>query len=151
MFFNGLGHTDWWPGLGQGTNSSYTDNIFFGNSNNYWNHANLKVHLDYWTPENHDAYYPRALVSSSKSISYRNREMQTKYLQNRAFVRLKNIQIGYTIPSRLTKPYLINTARVYVSGENLLTYTKLKIFDPETPGLIYPLQKVISVGVKVTF
>ena len=150
LFFNGLGKTDWWPGFGQGAVSGYTDNAFFGTSNNQWNHANLKDHLDYWTPENKNAYYARPLVSNSANISYRNRQMQTKYLQNRAFLRLKNVQLGYTLPSQLTKPYLMESARIYISGENLLTFTRLRIFEPETPGLIYPLQKVISAGIRVT-
>jgi hypothetical protein len=61
------------------------------------------------------------------------------------------VQLGYTLPTHLTKQVLIQNARIYISGENMLTFTKLRIFDPETPGYIYPLQKVISAGVKVTF
>jgi hypothetical protein len=150
LFFNGIGHADWWPGEGQGERSLDTDNVFFGSSNNYYNHATLVDHLDYWTPENQDAYYPRALVGN-RNVSARNKQVQTRYLQNRAYIRLKNIQMGYTLPKNLTESYLIQSARIYISGENLFTYTKLKIFDPETPGLIYPLQKIFAAGIKVTF
>ncbi len=150
MFFRGLGHTDWWPSSGQGTYSSYTNYVFFGGSN-YYNNAVLEEHLDYWTEENTGAYYARALASNSTSISLKNYQAQTRYLQNRAYLRLKNVQLGYTLPYKWFSKYQIQNARFYVSGENLLTFTKLKIFDPETPGNIYPLQKVYSVGIKVTF
>ena len=150
MFFHGTGHTDWWPSSGQGSSSGSTDEIFFGNSGNLWNQATLVEHLDHWTPENHDAYYARAFMAESGRPGQKNQQVQTKYLQNGAYLRLKNIQLGYTIPSRLTKRFLISNARFYLSGENLLTYTKLRIFDPETPGLIYPLQKVYSVGFNIT-
>jgi TonB-linked SusC/RagA family outer membrane protein len=146
MFFNGLGHTDWWPNAGQGSANFYTSQIFFG----YGNALKIKEHLDRWTPDNHDAYYPRVLISDN-TVALKNKQVQTKYLQNRAYLRLKNLQVGYTIPLKVTKPYLISNARLYISGENLLTFTKLRIFDPETPGLIYPLQKVYSAGINVTF
>lgn len=151
MFFRGLGATDWWPSAGQGDVNGYTHQVFFGTSNNYFNHAVLQDHLDHWTPENTDAYYPRVLVYNTNAITQKNNQVQTRYLQNRAFIRLKNVQLGYTLPSSWTKKYLIQNARFYVSGENLLTFTKLRIFDPETPGLIYPLQKVFSANIKFSF
>jgi hypothetical protein len=151
LFINGLGPTDWWPRTGQGDRAGNTDWVFFGSSNNWYNHSNLADHLDYWTPENKNAYYPRALVSGSAAISERNRKVQTKYLQNRAYLRFKNIQVGYSFPSKLTERLFISNARIYISGENLITFTRLRIFDPETPGLIYPLQKSVSTGINLTF
>lgn len=151
LFFRGIGPTDWWPDEGQGSFSSNTSRIFFGNSNNYFNHSVLKEHLDHWTPETPNAYYPRVLIFNNNNITQKNNQVQTRYLQNLAYLRLKNIQFGYTLPERWCRPLLIKSARFYVSGENLFTLTKLKIFDPETPGLIYPLQKSFSVGVNVTF
>jgi TonB-linked SusC/RagA family outer membrane protein len=144
----GLGHTDFWPGGGQGFRTAYGTNIFFGNGQ-HMNHSVLEEHKDHWTPDNHDAYYARPLIGNVEGM--KNYKIQTKYLQNRAFLRLKNVQLGYTLPTHLTKQVLIQNARIYISGENMLTFTKLRIFDPETPGYIYPLQKVISAGVKVTF
>ena len=149
VFFRGLGHTDWWPNSGQGYRSGFTSWVFFGNSNNRWNNATLEEHKDHWTQDNHDAYYPRAMVGVN--MGQKNSYVQSRYLQNGAFLRLKNIQFGYTLPEKWSKPYQIRNVRVYVSGENLLTFTKLRIFDPETPGLIYPLQKVFSGGIKATF
>jgi len=150
VFLSGLGHTDWWPSTGQGDLQTATQNIFFGQSNQPFNHPLLVEHLDHWTPENPNGYFPR-VHNGWADYGAKNRKTQTRYLQNRAYLRMKNIQIGYTLPSKWTKPYLIENARIYISGENLLTFSNLMIFDPETPGLIYPLQKVISAGIKLSF
>jgi hypothetical protein len=150
-FFMGLGPTDWWPDSGQGDYNVYTDEVFFGNSNGLFGHANLKDHLDYWSPDNRDAYYPIALVASSGDRARGNKEVQTRYLQNRAYLRLKNLQVGYTFPKRWLHSSFMQGTRIYISGENLFTITKLRMFDPATPGLIYPLQKVYSAGIKLTF
>jgi len=98
---------------------------------------------------NLDSYYPRPL------FNYKNQQVQTRYLQNAAYVRLKNIQLGYTIPAKITQKIKIQKLRVYFSGENIWTLTKLStIFDPETidggwGGNVYPLSKVYSVGITV--
>jgi len=101
---------------------------------------------------NLDSYYPRPIFSTAK-----NQQTQTRYLQDASYIRLKNIQLGYTIPQTLTTKIGINKLRFYVSGENLLTLTKLStIFDPETidggfGGNVYPLSKVYSIGLNVNF
>jgi hypothetical protein len=78
-------------------------------------------------------------------------------------VRLKTAQIGYTIPSNISKKVKISNARIYVSGENLFTFTNLTtIFDPEgfkgrtegyagRPGDQYPLSRVLSIGLNINF
>lgn len=100
---------------------------------------------------NLNSYYPRPLFNG------KNQQIQTGYMQNAAYIRLKNLQIGYTIPSAITKKVGIEKLRVYVSGENIWTQTKMStIFDPETidggyGGNVYPLSKVYSFGVSVNF
>lgn len=86
---------------------------------------------------------------------------QTRYLQNGAYMRMKNIQLGYSLPASWIKHAGMTSARVYISADNLLTFTSLsKIFDPEATesmagttgsGKLYPLQRVISLGVNVNF
>ena len=134
--------------------------MFFGASGRGpWDPILFKQHLDYFRPDANDplgqnlnSYYPRPLFGFEKNIQY-----QTKYIQNAAYIRLKNLQLGYTIPSNISKKLYIEKLRVYISGENLWTKTKLsKIFDPETidggwGGNIYPLTKTYSAGVSVTF
>ena len=79
-------------------------------------------------------------------------------MQNAACLRVKNVQIGYTLPKSWTQKASMESVRFYISGDNLLTLTGISaIFDPETlggdwgPGKLYPLQRTISVGVNVNF
>ena len=85
-----------------------------------------------------------------------NIQKQTRYLQNAAYIRLKNLSLGYTLPSTLTSKWGIQKVRFYFSGENLWTGTKLaEQFDPETIGTnkgnAYPLSKTLSCGLSLTF
>ena len=126
---------------------------FWGANGGQWQSTCFVEHLDYWTPENTDAYYPRPDFSSTK-----NQQTQTGYLQNAAYLRVKNAQIGYTLPKVWTKKAGMESVRIYVSGDNLLTFSDMiSVFDPETlggdwgDGKLYPLQRTISVGINVNF
>ena len=138
-------------------------NVFWGFRGNMWQNSMYQDHLDYWRPAdyegrlgpNTDAYYPRNYISGEHT---KNTQPQTKYLQNGAYMRLKNLQIGYTFRGDWTQKAKIQRARIYLSGENLLTFTKLSpLFDPEAlgggwgGGKIYPLAKLYSLGVNLTF
>jgi hypothetical protein len=127
--------------------------IFWGAGGIYWLTA-YEGHMDYWTPDNTDAFWPRPYIDKGR----KNKQVQTRFLQNGAYLRLKSLQLGYTIPSKLTKKIMIQNCRIYASGENLLTFTKLfEAFDPEATGgvrangYIYPLQKTLSGGISITF
>lgn len=119
----------------------------------------LRQHLDYFRddPEsplglNTDSYYPRPYLDSEKNVQW-----QSMYVQDASYLRLKNLQIGYTFPQTLTKKIGIQNLRLYFSGENLLTFTKMtNLFDPETigeneTGNVYPLSRTYSFGLSVTF
>jgi TonB-linked SusC/RagA family outer membrane protein len=148
-FFQGVLKRDFWI-------SSY---YFWGATSDKWWSTGLVQQEDYFRADansplgqNLDAYYPRPTFGTGK-----NQQVQTAYLQNAAYLRLKNIQLGYTLPAGLTKRLGGQKFRVYASGENLVTWTKLaKMFDPETVDggsnqSVYPLMKVVSVGLSVTF
>ncbi|MDR3653413.1 MAG: TonB-dependent receptor [Paludibacter sp.] len=133
--------------------------MFWGESGpGIWGQILVKQALDYWTPTNLNAYYPRPLNGDGK-----NTQVQSRYLQNAAYLRLKNLQLGYTVPAKYSKKLAIQKCRFYVSGENILTFTKLaKMFDPETIGAgsngltgsggdVYPLMKTYSCGLNITF
>jgi len=148
-FFQGVMKRDYWQG-------SY---FFWGATNNIWWSTGFVDHADYFRADaNHplgqnlNAYYPRPVFNSSK-----NQQTQSRYLLNAAYMRLKNLQLGYTLPQAITRKAAIQKLRVYFSGENLLTLTKMaKMFDPETVdggsgGSVYPLSKVYSAGLSVTF
>ncbi|MBC7568959.1 MAG: TonB-dependent receptor [Spirosoma sp.] len=107
----------------------------------------LDIHLDRWTPETPNAYFPKTRIGGI------NKAFSSFHLQNAAYFRLKNIQVGYTIPSQLTERLKISRLRVYFSGENLVTFTKLLAFDPEAPngsGNFYPLSKVTTFGINLS-
>ena len=87
---------------------------------------------DYWTPTNRDARYPRlaAIGSASNTNNWRNGSDLYKY--DAAYARLKNINLGYTIPQALSQRAGMQKLRVSLIGQNLLTLTRLKFIDPET-------------------
>ncbi|SCM57246.1 TonB-linked outer membrane protein, SusC/RagA family {ECO:0000313/EMBL:EDM22207,1} [Petrimonas mucosa] len=74
-------------------------------------------------------------------------------MRDGSFLRLKSVEIGYTIPNRITNKLDIENFRLYVSGSNLLTFSKFKLWDVEmgSNGLNYPIQKVMNFGAQVTF
>ena len=120
-----------------------------------WQALGMKYHSDYWREDNKGAYYPRVSWNGG-----RNTQTQTRYLQNAAYARLKNITIGYTLPKELTRKVYIENLRFFVSGENLLTITNFtEAGDPELIGAgyggqigkTYPLSKTFSFGLSVTF
>lgn len=150
MFWQGVLKRDFYP----------TGMVFWGvNSGGQWWSTALKDHLDYFrADENHpfgqnlDSYYPRPLFSG------KNQNIQSKYLQDASYMRLKNMMIGYTIPQNMVNRIRLQNVRLFVSGENLLTVTKMAtVMDPETAGVgrqggtVYPLSKIFSFGVSIGF
>ncbi len=109
-----------------------------------------------WSPDNQDAYFP--LVRTYSAGDGYLSQYNTMYLQDLAYCKLRNLTLGYTLPSTLSKKIKLNNLRVYLSGENLLTWTKLKTdyLDPESvmidpSGRSYPMGKTLSCGLSVTF
>ncbi|WP_460635219.1 SusC/RagA family TonB-linked outer membrane protein [Larkinella harenae] len=107
-------------------------------------------HKDHWTPETPNATFPRLAFSEAN-----NEKNSSFWMRNAAYLRLKNIQIGYNLPMTLTKKAGINSVRVFANGQNLLTWDKFwDGYDVESPvgtGRIYPQVKMVSVGLDVNF
>ncbi|MCR8557769.1 TonB-dependent receptor [Mucilaginibacter sp. BJC16-A38] len=104
-----------------------------------------------WSPSNPNGTYPRVSDRASDAVSGGSFP-STFWLNNAAFLRLKNAQLGYTLPQSATSLLHISSLRVFVGGFNLFTLTKVKDYDPEgTSGSaqFYPQQKIINVGVNV--
>lgn len=111
-----------------------------------------------WTPENQDSKYPRATPSP-----YANNSQKSDFWQfNTGFLRLKNMTIGYTIPNRIVERINIGSMRLYFTGQNLLTFSKIKFVDPELQynpdengerdrESDYPVMKSFNLGVDITF
>ncbi len=127
--------------------------------------------LDYWRPANEtnmlgpntDSYFAKPYFSRE---TYKNQRTQSKYVLNAGFLRLKYIQLGYTIPQHISQKIFIQKARIYISGENLITIKSLpKALDPESSlhppkqvwggyskyGGFYPMARTYSIGVNLTF
>lgn len=155
-FFQGVMKRDAW----------LNDNMFWGATGGIWGSSCFTSHLDYFRPEgdvmgaNLDAYFPRPLVDNYA----KNQKVQTRYLQNAAYMRLKNLQIGYTLPNSITKKAGMSNVRIFFSAENLFTLTGLpEGFDPETihtgygsgdgtwSSKTYPLSRTFSTGLSVNF
>ncbi|MDR1644624.1 MAG: TonB-dependent receptor [Tannerellaceae bacterium] len=112
------------------------------------------VWLDAWTPDNKDAVMPR-IWNDVNSNSYPQNVMSTFWVQNTSYLRLKNVQLGYTVPAKLLQRAGIVGLRLYYSAENMLTFDAMPIsLDPETSSeraSSYPLIKTHSLGVNLTF
>jgi len=111
-----------------------------------------EVHRDHWTPENTDAWYPRFTYLDTRNTTAR---LSDYWLQDAAYLRLKNIQIGYTLPASLTSRLRIQRLRAYVSMDNLFTKTSFfYAYDPETvtsSGGTYPQVKTFVFGLNINF
>ncbi|MDR2229571.1 MAG: TonB-dependent receptor [Flavobacteriaceae bacterium] len=117
-----------------------------------WN-LPMTFQMDYWTPDNTNAAFPRPYLTADHNFVNSD-----KWFLNGAYARLKNIQIGYSLTKEALKNMPISRMRIYVSGEDLLTFSKLGVFkgviDPEQPqGVVsgYPFAKTVSLGVNIDF
>jgi hypothetical protein len=158
-FFQGVGKLDVW--ISESANGNY----FRGNANGPLHATVLKEHLDYWRDDtsplgaNPDAYFakPYSVFTGENQKNYQT--PNDRYMQDGSYLRLKNLQLGYTIPKSITQKAKISNVKIYLSGENLVTFTDLMIFDPEaitSSGLggdakIYPLAKAYSIGLNINF
>ncbi|UII19982.1 SusC/RagA family TonB-linked outer membrane protein [Fulvivirga ligni] len=120
--------------------------------------------LDYWTPQNTDAAFPRLADNGSQSNTNNYRRGSDLYLFNAAYLRVKNIQLGYTVPANMASKIGAKKIRAYVSGQNLFTFSKLKFVDPElsefdgslrsggaNSGRAYPTMIYYGFGLDITF
>lgn len=112
----------------------------------------LRIIADnHWSDDNPDpnAFWPRMSVASVPN----NEKPSTWWLRDGSFLRLKSVELGYSLPSKLMKKIRIEKARLYASGTNLLVFSKFKLWDPEMggQGLGYPPQKIFNLGLNVNF
>lgn len=81
----------------------------------------------------------------------RNTQISDFYLENKAFLKIKNIQLGYSLPKTFVARFGVEKFRIYGSLENFFTFTKYKGFDPEVSGMNYPTMKKAVIGIDLTF
>lgn len=159
-FFQGVGKRDFWPG---------TDNaLFWGPYNRPYSWHPEDVVNNMWSEENPNAYFPRLRGYTALNARAELTEPQSKYLQNVAYVRLKSLTIGYSLPASLISRIGVSNAKVFLSGQNLWTYSPMfkvtRNLDPEViegsdpemnagagNGMSYPMLKTYTLGINVTF
>ncbi|PAW94468.1 SusC/RagA family TonB-linked outer membrane protein [Mucilaginibacter sp. MD40] len=91
--------------------------------------------LDYWTPDNPNARFPRLAASGSQSNTNNFRRGSDMYLFDGKYLRVKNVQIGYTLPASMAKKVGMRKVRAYLTGQNILTFSPMKFIDPESTEL----------------
>ena len=159
-FFQGVGKQDWYP-----SNEAST---FWGQYNRPYNQMPSWHVGNYWTPENPDAFLPR-YAGYYAPFYGGHKNANTRYLMNAAYLRLKNIQVGYNLPSEWIKKLHLTNVGIYLSGENLFTWSPLYKYSKDVnvsnigesdkdltssnsgDGYNYPMMKSFSIGLNVTF
>jgi TonB-linked SusC/RagA family outer membrane protein len=104
-------------------------------------------HLDRWTPNNTGASYPRLSIGNNSN----NREFSSYWVRSGDYVRLKNVEIGYTLPANTLERVKISSLRVFANGLNLLTSTDVEGIDPEVYNGSYPIQRLFNFGINIKF
>lgn len=149
VFFQGLGRESFWIDATSAYSTRYNK---YGTAPFVNNGQLLKAYSDsHWSEDNRDIYalYPRY----SAYENHNNTQVSTWWMRDGSFVRLKQMEFGYTLPQKLTNKIHIDNLRVYFQGNNLLCWSKFKLWDPELAGegFNYPIQRTFNIGVNVTF
>jgi hypothetical protein len=161
-FIQGVGKQQWYP--------SREANLFWGQYNRPYGDIPKSQLGNIWTEQNTDAYFPRYVSRIASNANGTLAAPQTKYLQNVAYMRLKNIQLGYNLPRTVSSKIGAAAAKVYVSAENIWSLSPLykitRDFDVESavasdqvfsPGgnagdaYNYPIMKSVTLGLSITF
>lgn len=144
VFFSGVGHVT----------RIITGNNLFGATADikYEGQIFADVARNRWTPQNPDtnAPYPRLSLENVTN----NQQASTYWQKDMSFMRLKNAELGYTLPKNITKKIGLSTTRIYLQGVNLLTFSKFKLWDPELAtanGSAYPNIRSYSIGINLNF
>ena len=150
-FFQGIGKRDYWPNDGNWTwffpfNAGHVEKYYI---------------TDTWSEDNRDAYFPAPHISTTDG---KNKHWQTRFVQDASYIRLKNLALSYDLPGRWASAVGLNNAQIYIAGMNLWEATNMrKPLDPEylrrdvigdfnyNGAVEYPLQRIYSVGARISF
>ncbi|MDX9747126.1 MAG: TonB-dependent receptor [Paludibacter sp.] len=147
-FFQGLARESFW--IDPTATSPFVDVDGTGSVTS--KNALLKVYADnHWTETTKDLYalWPRL----SPIVLENNTQVSTWFMRDGSFLRLKSLELGYSVPRKVIEKFKMSVLRVYASGTNLFTFSNFDLWDPEMAGngLGYPVQKVFNVGFQLTF
>ncbi|MDO5571351.1 MAG: TonB-dependent receptor [Bacteroidales bacterium] len=151
VFFQGIDHVNFFL-------SGNSIKSIFGSNNMERSAINADVYDNVWkstntAEQNADVLYPRLALSGAAG-SVNNAQTSDYWMRDGSFIRLKNAEIGYSLPKELVSKTFIKSVRFYLSGNNLLTFSKFKLWDPEKgggEGAGYPQSRIISVGFNANF
>lgn len=154
LFFNGIARESFWINV-----SGFDANGFYTGTAPFFNQTQLlKAYADnYWSESNQNVYalWPRLSENQglTQNVQTNNTRTSTWFMRDGAFLRLKQVELGYTFPQNFQKKLYATNLRLYVNAMNLLTFSKFRLWDPEMAGngLGYPIQKVFNIGLNVTF
>lgn len=149
-FFQGIGRQDWYP-------APHAISFWGPYSRPFASFIPSNFMDDVWSPENPEAYFPRARGYTAMATNRQLGAVNNKYIQNLAYIRLKNLSVGYRFEEKLLSKIGFRAARVYFSGDNLLTWTKLRsdYIDPEqatgasNTSKVYPWAKTYAIGIEL--
>lgn len=155
LFVQGVGKRDAAP-----SPTSHISNYFWGITGDPAQSTGFVQQYDRWSEINSNGYYPKFYFTTAEMN--KNKQTQTRYLLDASYLRIKNIQLGYTLPNQLLAKIKSQKIRLFVNVENLATVTKfIKTMDPEfsntqgfalgPDGKVYPLQRIWACGLNVTF
>lgn len=141
VFFQGLGRESFWI-------DAEATTPFVGQN------QLLKAYAEsHWSEDNQDLYALWPQLSSSSIGNENNWQRSTWFMRNGSFLRMKQLEIGYSLPQNLSDRYYMDNLRVYINGTNLWSWSQFDLWDVEMGGngLGYPIQKVFNVGLQVNF
>ncbi|MBR5704107.1 MAG: TonB-dependent receptor [Bacteroidales bacterium] len=149
VFFQGLARESFWIDATNANNSSTNK---YGTAPFTNNGQLLKAYADsHWSEDNRDIYalWPRFSAYHSTN----NSAVSTWWMRDGSFLRLKQLELGYTLPQKWTNKIHIDNLRFYLQGNNLFCWSKFKLWDPELAGegFNYPIQRTLNIGLNVTF
>lgn len=159
LAYKGFDFNFHFQGAGKSTFPIYGKNVFAFSENDWgnvmkgiledrWIDAQTAAELGITANENPNAPYPRLSYGENRN----NQQASTYWLRDGRYVRLKNMDIGYTLPKTITNKYHFNDIRIFIAGSNLLTWSNFKLWDPESTqprGEEYPLTRSFTMGLSV--
>lgn len=139
-FFQGSAYSSFWINQNGSTSPFVNGNqVLKAYANSYWSEEHRNIY----------AIQPRL----SKTLNDNNNQLSTWFMRDGSFLRLKSVELGYTLPESLAGRMYLNNLRVYLSGTNVANWSKFKLWDVEmgNAGLGYPIQQVYNLGVQIGF
>ncbi|HEX5554307.1 MAG TPA: SusC/RagA family TonB-linked outer membrane protein, partial [Chitinophagaceae bacterium] len=154
-FFQGLARESFW--INVNASAPFVPYYYNDDEKNsgiiYQNQLLKAIADDHWSEDNRNVYALWPRLSATTDLLKNNSQRNTWFMRNGAFLRLKTLEFGYTLPEKMTRRWHVTKTRFYLSGTNLLTVSGFKLWDIEMggDGLGYPIQKVMNIGVQISF